>query len=187
MSEKEWELCPLEGDEVWNFRPSSGQTGSGRGLKFRMSSSLGYPNLSLKFHWNRVKFFVIRRVEILFLSKIEHFSVGCPQTPQPISETAGYFWAEFSRDVRVGIGGRHYCFRIFNFVSIDPGKIVKVIDCLKNCHFSYIFGPPAARGQQFKISPTSGSSSTHTPPDGIYMPIAKCDLLTERFRNEKKE
>ena len=57
----------------------------------------------------------------------------------------------------------------------------------KKCHFSYIFGPPAARGQQFKISPTSGSSSTHTPPDGIYMPIAKCDLLTERFRREKKK
>jgi len=31
-------------------------------------------------------------------------------------------------------------------VSIDSGKIMKVVDCLKKCNFSYIFGPPAARG-----------------------------------------
>jgi len=82
-----------------------------------------------------VKFFLIRPFEIQFLSKIDHFCIGCPRTPQPISETAGYFGAEFSWDVRVGIGGRRYCFRIFNFVSIDPGKIVKIIDCLKKVPF----------------------------------------------------
>ena len=135
MSKNGWELGPLDGAEVWTFRPSSGQTGSGRGPKFRVSSSLGYPNLSLQFHRNRVKFYLIPLFEIHFLSKIDHFRVGCPQCPQRISETAGYFGEKFSGDVRVGIGGRHYCFRIFNFVSIDPGKIVKVIDCLKKVPF----------------------------------------------------
>jgi hypothetical protein len=60
----------------------------------------------------------------------------------PFSETAGNFGKKFSQNVRVGIGGRHYYFRIFNFVSVDSGKIVKVIDCLKNVPFFIHFLTP---------------------------------------------
>ena len=58
------QLVPLGGAEVWNSGSSSGQTGSGRGLKFRMSSSLGHPNLTLQFNLNPVKFCLIRGIEI---------------------------------------------------------------------------------------------------------------------------
>jgi len=61
---------------------------------------------------------------------------------QPFSETAENFGKKFSQNFRAGIDGRQVCFRIFNFVSIDPGKIVKVIDCLKNVPFFIHFLPP---------------------------------------------
>ena len=84
-----------------------------------------------------------------------------------ISETARYFWAEFSRDVRVGIVDRHYCFRIFNCVSINPGKIVKIIDCLKCAIFHTFFDSPPLGGSSRKFPPPVFSSNTHTPPYGI--------------------
>jgi len=51
----------------------SGQTGSGRGLKFRMMMSIAHPNLTLQFQLNWVKFFLISVFDIRFLRKIAHF------------------------------------------------------------------------------------------------------------------
>ena len=82
-----------------------------------------------------MKFCLIRVFEIHLCRKSSILDVTCPQTPQPISETAGDFRLKFSRGVRGGTGGRHYCFRIFKFLPIDPGKIDKVIDRLKKVRF----------------------------------------------------
>ena len=41
--------CAANGGVRWNSRPSSGQTGSGWGLKFARLIPLGYPNSSLQY------------------------------------------------------------------------------------------------------------------------------------------
>ena len=65
----------------------------------------------------------------------------------------GDFRLKFSRNVRGGTGGRHYCFRFFKFIPIAPGKIDKVISRLKSAIFRTFFVFPPLGGSNWKFRP----------------------------------